>query len=328
MSHVDDDGYVDEPLSRREAEAQVDERLEDLGDVDTSKPTPWTVPGMVHEGARALMMGATGEGKSLAALVLALDVSLQGPERDVYWFDAEVGRVKTAKRVQSIMADRPSVDIERRSYFSYSRSFDFSDLDQPAVMAEWQLRLGTAALVVVDGMAKYLHRLGLDENVAAHVTRFMGYIDRLVENERTSVLICDNTGWSGQRSRGSSAKLDQVDTTYIVAGGQTCAVDKRGTIKLRNTKHRDGDEEPTLAIEAGDGTYTSIWADTRDAELLKQVRELLTSTPKGKNVIFALCKDAKVPVRRSVLLALLNQWAEDPYSGVYESPDGGFALDA
>jgi hypothetical protein len=297
-----------------------------LGKIDTTQPIPYTVEGMAHEGTRVLLPGAKSEGKSLTALAVALDVAAKGDDFESYYFDAENGRVVTAKRKEAILGSRSPQDAGwARQGFNYSDTFDFRDLDHPDLMAEWQERLKTAALVVVDSLPKYLGKLGLNENEAPHISQFFTtYIDQLVVNRRTTVLMLDNVGHSGGRSRGSAAKEDQSDTVYVVTGGQSCSETRHGTITLRNAKHRVGDEADVLTFGAGDGRYTSLVPDDKQAKLLEEVVAILTPTPQSKNWVYAQAKEAGVKVRKQELFHLLGAWAQDPYSGIVESLDGGF----
>jgi hypothetical protein len=312
--------------ARASAEEFVKEQVIDLSEIDIDTPQPWTLNQMAHQGSRVLIPGPTSEGKSLFALMAACDVAGRGDE--VYVLDVENGPVRTAKRRATILADRTDAEAAAaRKHLHYIWNFNFSALDEFPLSAVWLSRLQGSSLVVVDSLPKYFGRLGLDENSASATSKFMTYIDRIAENERTTVLMLDNTGHSGDRSRGSSAKEGMADTVYAIGGGQTCREDKHGTITLRNKKHRDGDEADVLTVGAGAGSYTSLEANTHDAELLKKVLKLLTSTPQSKNWVYAQVKEAKVGVRKQDLYRLLDEWAQDPYSGVLESDDLRFGLD-
>lgn len=317
-----------EDLTPDEAFKAVQGKLVDLNTIDTGT-SPWTVDGWLHEGTRALMVGSKGEGKSLAALVLGLDVASRGEDFEVYYLDTENGRVRTTARRNAILADRSLEDAGwARHCFHYSDTFDFRDLDDPALMAEWQKLLETAALVIVDSLPRYLGKLGLNENEAPHISQFVTqYIDPLITNRRTSVVALDNTGHGANRSRGSTAKEDMFELVYLVTGGQSCSESRHGEVKLRKIRHRDGDEAELLTIGAGGGKYTSLATDTREARLLKEVVGLLTPTPQNKTWIYAQAKEKEVKVRKQDLFKLLDDWAKDPYSGIVESLDGDFCLE-
>jgi AAA domain len=315
-------------LTPDEAFAAVQSKLVDLETIDTGV-NPWTVEGWLHEGTRALLVGSKGEGKSLAALVLGLDVASRGDDFEVYYLDTENGRHRTTARRNAVLADRSPEDAGwARRGFHYSDTFDFRDLDDPALMAEWQRLLENTALVVVDSLPRYLGKLGLNENEAPHISQFVTrYIDPLITNRRTSVLALDNTGHGSSRSRGSTAKEDMFELVYLVTGGQSCSEARHGEVNLRKIRHRDGDEADLLTIGAGGGRYTSLATDTRQAELLREVVKLLTNTSRSKNWVYAQAKENKVRVRKQDLFKLLDDWAQDPYSGIVESLDGGFCLE-
>jgi hypothetical protein len=317
-----------ETLTPDEAFAAVQKKLVDLSSIDTGV-NPWTVDGWLHEGTRALLVGSKGEGKSLAALVLGLDVASQGEDFEVYYLDTENGRFRTTARRNAVLADRSPEDAGwARHGFHYSDTFDFRDLDDPALMAEWQKLLESAALVIVDSLPRYLGKLGLNENEAPHVSQFVTrYIDPLITNRRTSVVALDNTGHGASRSRGSTAKEDMFELVYLVTGGQTCSETRHGEISLRKIRHRDGDEADVLTIGAGAGKYTSLSANTREAELLEKIVGLLTPTPQSKTWVYAQAKESGVKVRKQDLYRLLDEWAQDPYSGIIESVDNQFGLE-
>ncbi|HEY3969804.1 MAG TPA: AAA family ATPase, partial [Solirubrobacteraceae bacterium] len=313
-------------LTSDEALDAILKKFVDLDEVDTTQELPWTIKGMVHVGTRALLAGPKGEGKSLASLIASLDVASQGDDFEVYYLDAENGRYITTSRRNAILADRSPDDAKWVGVnFHYIDTFDFRDLDDPMMLAEWQKLLVNAALVVVDSLPKYLGKLGLNENEAPAIAQFVTrYIDPLIVNRRTSVLMLDNTGHDGRRARGSTAKEDMADTVYTVSGGQTCLPTRKGTITMRNRKHRIGDEADLLAVGAGAGTYTRVAPDDKDAKLLEEVRPVMTTTPQTKSWVYAQAKEAGVKVRKQDLYSLLDVWADDPYSEILESDDNRF----
>jgi hypothetical protein len=320
-----------EDLTPDEAFKQLYETSADILKVDTTKPRPWTtgMRGLMRPGSRALWLGPFQSGKSLAALTAAADVMAAGGE--VVYVDMENGQARMAERLHDLLAardDLTATEIASNHLFTYLQGFDFKLLEHPDVMAEAKTVFGSADLLVLDSLPKILARLGLNEAVPSNVSEFMvNFIDPLV-GAGAAVLALDNTGWSDKtRARGASSKADQFELAYLVSGGKTCTRAKTGTVHLKRTRWRDGDEFAALSFRAGDGVYTRIEPDDSGAELLAEVRSVMTAEPQFKSWVYASAKEAGVKVRKQDLLKLLDDWAEDPDSGIVESLDGKFGVE-
>lgn len=296
-----------------------------LSKVDTSKPRPWTVgmPGYMRPG-RALWFGPRGCGKTDAALTACVDVVGLGQGRAAF-IDVENGAPRMAERLDCILKCRS--DEVRQAVAEdlvYFDGFDFSLLDDPVVMAEMRGFIGDVDLIVIDSLPRIFAQLDLNENEPAHCTRLVTkYIDPLI-GSGAAVLALDNVGHTAvKRPRGASAKEDTFELGYLVAGGQTCSKDNSGTITLTRKRKRDGDEHVNLSLEFGGGRYGSIVPDDSGSELLDAILSILPS-PQSKNWIATQAKVKEIKVGRARLLKLLTQWAEDPDSGIMETPDGKF----
>jgi hypothetical protein len=323
---------TDDELTPDEAFKLLYETSADILKVDTTKPRPWTrgMRGLMRPGSRALWLGPFQSGKSLAALTASADVMAAGGE--VVYIDMENGLARMAERLHDLLAARGgdlAASVREEHLFTYLQGFDFKLLEHPDVMAEAKSAFGGADLLVLDSLPKILARLGYNEAVPANVSEFMvTYIDPLV-GAGAAVLALDNTGWSDRtRARGASSKADQFELAYIVSGGKTCSRAKTGTVNLKRTRWRDGDEFENLSFRAGDGVYTGIEADDSAAELLTEVRAAMTEEPQFKTWVYASAKAAGVKIRKAALLKLLDDWAEDPDSGIVETPDGKFCVEA
>jgi hypothetical protein len=293
-----------------------------LSKVDTSKPRPWTrgMPGYMRPG-RAMWFGPRGCGKTDAALTACVDVVAAGG-RAVY-IDVENGAPRMAERRECILKSRPDGAFAAED-FLYFDGFDFSLLDDPIVLAEMRGFLGDVDLLVIDSLPRIFAQLNLNENEPSHCTRLVHkYIDPLI-GTGASVLALDNTGHTAtKRPRGASAKEDLFELGYLVAGGQTCSKQDHGTITLVRKRKRDGDEFVNLSLGFGGGDYGSIVSDDSGSELLDEILSILPS-PQSKNQIVTQAKAKGIKVGRARLLKLLDQWAEDPDSGILETPDGRF----
>jgi hypothetical protein len=314
----------DDDLTPDEAFEKLMKTCVTLSKVDTSKPRPWTrgMPGYMRPG-RALWFGPRGCGKSLAALTACVDVVAAGG-RAVY-IDVENGAPRMAERMECILKCRPDdVRAAMADDFIYFDGFDFALLEDPVVLKEMSGFLGDVDLLVIDSLPRIFAQLNLNENEPSHCTRLVvKYIDPLV-GTGASALALDNTGHTVKhRPRGGSPKEDTFELCYLVAGGQTCSKEDHGTITLVRKRKRDGDEFLNLSLGFGGGDYGSIVADDSGAQLLDSILSLLSS-PQSKNWIATKAKAAGIQVGRARLLKLLDQWSEDPDSGIMETTDGKF----
>ncbi len=231
----------------------------DLLAIDTSKPRPWT-PGakrLIRPGLRSLWFGARGSGKSIAALILSVQVVEAGGS--VLYADFENGPRRQAERLEAILLDRPAATraaiAERLDYRPNPRLGKLADAQ---AIDEWAAQFTGRDLAVIDSTARALGQLGLDENSTPDFGRFMvSYVDPPAR-QGTAVTLLDNTGWAeADRSRGASGKWDMVELVYKITGTDF-APDKAGTVTLERTRSRDGDEARQLIAHVGDGTYSEI----------------------------------------------------------------------
>jgi AAA domain len=231
----------------------------DLLSIDTSTPRPWT-PGakrIMRPGLRSIWFGSRGQGKSLAAMIIATQV-IEG-DGSVAYADWENGPRRQAERLETILEDRP--DTTRAAVaqrLDYRPAVRLGKLADAKAVAEWAALFAGRDLVIVDSATRALGQLALDENAAGDVAAFMTrYIDPIAE-QGTAVLLLDNTGHEERdRTRGSSAKLDLCELAYRVTS-QAIAPDRAGTITLDRVRTRDGDEARQLVAHVGEGSYSTI----------------------------------------------------------------------
>jgi AAA domain len=231
----------------------------DLTAIDVRQAPPWT-PGaelLFRPEMRSIWFAPRGQGKSLAAFIVAVQVIEAGGR--VVYVDLENGARRQAGRLAAILADRPASTRlaipERLRYYPQPR---FAALTSESARAAWRTQFAGADLVIVDSIARALAMLGLDEDRAADFTTFMvGHIDPIAA-QGSAVLLLDNTGHEEKkRTRGSSAKLDLVEVVYKLTS-TNISPKQHGTIKLERTRTRDGEEAETLTCGAGAGVYTEL----------------------------------------------------------------------
>jgi putative DNA primase/helicase len=231
----------------------------DLLSIDTSQPRPWTrgAKRIMRPGLRSIWFGSRGSGKSIAALILSVQVVEAGGS--AIYIDFENGPRRQAERLEAILADRPAATraavAQRLDYRPNPR---LGKLGNEVAIAEWAAPFAGRDLAVIDSAARVLAQLGLDENAAADFGQFMTrYVDP-VAAQGTGVLLLDNTGNDEQtRTRGSSTKLDLTELAYKVTSTDI-APDRHGSITLDQTRTRDGDEAHQLIVNVGDGCYSTV----------------------------------------------------------------------
>jgi hypothetical protein len=231
----------------------------DLLSIDTSEPRPWTCGArrIMRPGLRSIWFGARGSGKSLAALLLGVQVIEAGGS--VIYCDLENGPRRQADRLQAILADRPAATraaiIDRLDYRPRIR---LGPLTSPAAVSEWAALFTGRDLAIIDSTARALGQLGLSEDSTPEYGRFMvQHIDPPAE-QGTAFLLLDNTGWAEtDRSRGASGKWDMCELVYKITGSDFTP-EKAGTITLDQVRSRDGEEAPQLVAHVGEGTYSEL----------------------------------------------------------------------
>jgi len=255
----------------------------DLLSIDTTKPRPWT-PGakrIMRPGLRSIWFGTRGAGKSIAALVMAVQVIEAGGS--VTYLDWENGARRQAERLDAILQDRPTPTRDAvRTRLDYRPAARLGKLTSASALAEWATLFAGRDLVVFDSLARALGQLGLDENGAADFGAFMTQHVDPIADQGPAVLLLDNTGHEEQqRTRGSSTKLDLAELAYLVTS-QDIAPDRAGTITLERKRTRDGDEAISLATHVGEGSYSPIHApppSERQAAVVEAILSFLSEHP-------------------------------------------------
>ena len=246
----------------------------DLRGVDTSLPPEWVpgAEGIIRKRERALWNAKQGNGKTQAALHLAAQVTAEGGR--VLYLDVENDRVEMARRMQPIM-DGLNGSWERLAYlpdFPIVKVHGNEDL-----MAVWAQTLKASDLLIIDSFTRMLRICGKDENDNAQVTDWMiEYVDPIAKaGEGIAVLILDNTGHEGTRSRGAISKEATVETVYNVSGGKGVKPNKTGTLELKLTRSRSGELADRVTARSGGGAPTPLVAqeDSNDSGTKERVAE-------------------------------------------------------
>lgn len=256
----------------------------DLLSIDTSEPQPWTpgLPGLIHPGQRGLLTAKQGAGKSLVALMAAVQCVEAGGE--VIYADAENGTVRMAERLECIIAGRDVRQlVEQRLHYWPSVPFGRME-DDDAVRDYWLQTVRGVDLVIIDSLPRVLSACGKEENSNSDFQNWMGRFVDPIAHGRTAHLLMDNAGWAeADRSRGASAKWDLVEVVYLVRGGDKVSAAKHGPISLERRRSRHGDEAEYLQVGAGGGEYGRL--ESTDEKPVKE------RTPESKNTAIETVKD-------------------------------------
>jgi hypothetical protein len=306
----------------------------DLRDVDTTLPTEWVpgAEGIVRPRERALWNAKQGEGKTQAALHLAAQVTAAGGR--VMYLDVENDRVEMAARMQPIMD----------SFGDWGRLSYLPDLNLAAVHANdelmkvWAQSLIATNVLIIDSFTRVLRACSKDEDSNTDVADWMGeYVDPIAKaGGGVAVVILDNTGHEGTRSRGAINKEALVETVYKVSGGKGVKPDRTGTLELKLMRSRSGRVADYVRATSGGGSSTPLEAQHGSApkggsaqaimeERRASVAVLLRSHPDKTfdvNAVMATTGTSRNTVKGDMAALVASDLAEPDGGGWKSGPAG------
>lgn len=273
------------PEAEHGAEREANPLRSALFDVGAAMKGGIPPPDVHHEdllirGARHLIYGASGQGKSWVLLWLAKQALKRG-ERVLY-LDAEMGHRVVTERLTAlgVTADEasrrllylpfPELTMEARG--------DFEEL----------LDAGEVDLVLFDAWAGFLGQAGLDENSNPDVEAWVTHFLVPVKAREITTVILDHIPHDATRERGAIRKREACEVSWQVV--QTREFNRRqvGELTLKKRKDREawlpelvkfsigGTEAGEFLCEKSSGTIGADAAprpgDTRRA-LVKTLRE-------------------------------------------------------
>jgi hypothetical protein len=229
----------------------------DLMDVDTTLPVRW-VPGaerIIRAGERQSWLAAEGEGKTQAAVHLAVQVVAAGGR--VVYIDVENDRLEMAERAQPIAK---ALGIDTRGSLFYLDDINLSDVHESADLLDaWVRGIWGADLLVIDSWTRVLNDFGLDEDSNRDVTTFMRRCIDPLHRRGIAVLILDNTGKDQSKgARGAKSKSATVEAVYKVSGGKAITQAEHGTLKLTRTRCRGGKLAKQVEAGSGGGDFSPL----------------------------------------------------------------------
>lgn len=204
------------------------------------KPAAWIVKGVLPQAGLAVMYGASGSGKSFAALDLAMAVA-----RGVEWRQRRVKQGPVAyiaaegadgfrKRVVAY-AQRTGVDLESLPLTVLNGAPNLMLPKDADDISAGALAVGRPSVVIVDTLAQTTP--GADENAAEDMGKALGHCRRIHQATGALVLLIHHSGKDQTKgARGWSGLRAACDAELEVLR------DKDGCREMRLTKNKDGED--------------------------------------------------------------------------------------
>lgn len=203
-------------------------------------------------GKRYLVPASAGTGKTLGAIVIAVEIVANGGAVAVV--DVENGPEEYASRLQDVLGDRGELAAacgERLRYYAWPTLR--TDWDA----GEWSDALSGADLVVFDSSRLILSGAGLVEDSNDDYAQFVNGLLIPLSRAGIATLVLDNTGHEGERARGASSKSDLNEVVYVAVVTQPFDRDQTGELQLHRRRTRFSGIPEKLTMTLGGGTYTA-----------------------------------------------------------------------
>ncbi|WP_453984283.1 bifunctional DNA primase/polymerase [Brevibacterium casei] len=253
--------------------------------VDPDRPErAWAWHGVVPEGEQVSIIAPAGEGKSLLVQALAVALALRRPKfigrqltfarsARVLIVDMENSDDDHAERLTDLGVTPENVErvSERLLLLSMPRLRGL-DTDKGAEQLRAILDaygIGRGDLLILDSTQRVTEG---EENSSDTMRRLYNLTSAELKRRGLTVIRTDNTGWAGDRARGSSGKRDDVGGSWTLKRDER----EREVFSLINTKQRskgDGstltfrrslDETGRLAFVPERSTFGAVTQDIRD----------------------------------------------------------------
>lgn len=219
-----------------------------LIDLDEELPPPtWLMEDLIYDEGVTALAGESGFGKTTVAAWIAGMAMDSGWH--VVWIDYEAGPKQTLVRAKALDSGSAASYRERFHYYYAPKGIE---PHLPGVAQH-----APRTVVVIDSVGKALAQYGLSENDASEVTRWTVHIIDLAKRHGLPVILIDHVGKKAgdenRYGRGSSAKLADADTQFIVERHVEFSQYQQGTVCLRCVKDRLGWIQRKHWYNVGDG---------------------------------------------------------------------------
>lgn len=216
---------------------------------DGVEPTPQLVQNLLYKGRIHSIAGAPGDGKTLLALRMALQVVDRG--FSALYYDAENGPWVVAERLGAMGADPDALD---RFFYYLPGDLTLAPDSLSTLMA--RVAAVQPALVVFDSLADFLAAAGLDENSNTDCTRWFAAVAQPLKDAGVAILVLDHVPKSGKGGpRGASSKVAKMDVQWELEVNKRFSRDRTGKIKLTCNKDRESWLPKTVMFSFGGGVF-------------------------------------------------------------------------
>jgi hypothetical protein len=274
---------------------------------------------MVYEVGITGFSGHPESGKTTLVCRLALDAMRHG--RHVVYMDYENGENEAARRFLALSAT-PELLSEYLIYLPFPGAPDWTKLG--AIWDEFP-----NAVAIWDSMRGVLRTLGIDEDRASEVGRFMDPLVEFTVGRKTASLLIDHVtkaANSGSNySRGSGDKLAAVQAQWYVDRVRPFSEVETGEIELTRWKARSGGllRSHRFAVGDGAGNLTFTKLDPDESPEGKIDRKIIETLRDNIGVLHSLRDlEAAVEGTAAVVRERVRVLAEDPQRPVRADHSG------
>jgi hypothetical protein len=222
-------------------------------------PEPAYVPGCAPwllAGKRYLMPAAAGTGKSLVALIVAVESVKAGGT--VAILDVENGADEYARRLADILAARDPDGALAHGCQQRLHYHAWPQLSLTWTTEDWSDALVGTDLAIFDSSRLALSGVGLAEDKADDYGKFVNALILPLIKAGAATIMLDNTGHGEQdRARGTSSKADLNEVVYALKAGAPFDRDRAGHLRLIRTRSRFSGLPRELHVHLGANTYTA-----------------------------------------------------------------------
>jgi hypothetical protein len=277
-----------------------------------SMPDPrWIVPDLLMEGALALVVGASGAGKSFFLTYLAIFIATgrrwpgakTATQRQPVIYVLGEGQRSFKHRVLALALKLGIDDLDDLYFVLDAPQFSKSGDVDTLIARIKELKLQGPITVIIDTLAR--SAVGVDENSAMETGELIANATRLQTLTNATVIFAHHTGKAGDIERGSSAIGAAMDTKIQIAR------DSERAIRVSCTKQKDAEpfapmtfrlESFALGRDSSNTPITSCVlepcdvASETDAVALP-VLQMLASFPNATALTGAWRRKMKLPER-------------------------------
>ncbi len=204
-----------------------------------------------------MFVAPAGTGKSLVAIIVALDVIEAGGS--VAILDVDMGADESVYRLADVLAARDPDGSLAAACQERLHYFDAPRLSPHWSPEEWVAAFGDVDGVILDSSRLILSAHGLREGESDDYAQFAA--TRLVPLSAAGkfTVMLDNTGHGEQqRSRGTKAKDDLNEVVFSVSTKTRFDRESTGSIQLKRTRTRFPEIPAALAVAVGGGVYGPV----------------------------------------------------------------------